>query len=269
MAKDKLGFRVFIDESGDEGFTFASPGEKNKSSCWFVITAVVVRVENEIEQVSVIDDIRTRLGKDRSFNIHFRELKHEQKALAASMVGKKRFRTVSVAIHKPSIAAPETFRERYRLYFYATRYLLERVSWLCRDNSAGNQKAEVIFSNRAGMKYQELIDYMGTLLKHYSNASKDIRIDWDVISCDRIRSEGHKAMKGLQVADIVASSTFAALHANNYGLTETGYLQRVAGITYKNRGTIDGYGIKFWPNGASKLPEAAGALQAIPATKRN
>jgi hypothetical protein len=40
-----IGFRVYIDESGDEGFKFDQPGKG--SSRWFVLSAVVTREEND------------------------------------------------------------------------------------------------------------------------------------------------------------------------------------------------------------------------------
>lgn len=264
MAKPGVGFRVYIDESGDEGFKFA-PGLKHDwSPLWFVISAVIVRVENEMEQVTVIDEIREKLKKDRGFSVHFREMKHDQKALASALVGKRRFRTVSVAIYKPAIDAPETFNERYRLYFYATRYLLERVSWLCRDTRRNpGDKAEIIFSNRGGMKYEELRNYMCTLSKHGANGTLDVRINWDVIDANLIRSEQHRKMMGLQVADVVASSTFAALHHNRYGLTETGYLHRIRGIAYRHKGTVSGYGLKLWPGSAVNHEDALKAIEVL------
>jgi hypothetical protein len=138
------------------------------------------------------------------------------------------------------------------------------VSWLCRDTRRqADHKAEIIFSNRAGMKYSELRDYMATLMKQHENGTHDVRIDWSVIDCNLIRSETHKSMKGLQVADIVASSTFSALHHNRYDLTELGYLQRIRGIIYKNKGMIAGYGIKIWPNDAVKNGDAVAAIQAL------
>ena len=64
---------------------------------------------------------------------------------------------MSVLIHKPSVKEPEKFRERYRLYFYAVRYLLERASWIRRDHRSrgdvGNGSGEIVFSNRSGMSY--------------------------------------------------------------------------------------------------------------------
>ena len=74
-------------------------------------------------------------------------------------IANPRLREISVLVYKPCLNDPQTFRERYRLYFYTVRYLLGRVSWLCRDAHAqqptGDGTANVIFSNRSAMPYAE------------------------------------------------------------------------------------------------------------------
>src|SRR3546814_12453405 len=80
------------------------------------------------------------LGRPARSTLHFRELKHEQKIPYVRAIAAAPLRTVSVLVHKPSLNEPETFQaEKFRLYFYLTRYLLERVSWLCRDHRRANE----------------------------------------------------------------------------------------------------------------------------------
>ncbi len=112
------------------------------------------------------------------------------------------------------------------------------------------------------MSYEELRKYI-TRLQAQHAAGSDIRISWEVISCDLIRAEQHKKMKGLQVADIVASSVFSSLHHNKFNLTETGHLQRLKGITYKHKRMVSGYGLKVWPESAINNPDAKAAIQIL------
>ena len=76
-------------------------------------------------------------------------------------MGELPIRTVSVLVYKPLIAEPEKFQNtKYLLYRYATRLLLERVSWLGRDQrrpGEGDGFTEVIFSNRSNMSYEDII----------------------------------------------------------------------------------------------------------------
>lgn len=116
-----------------------------------------------------MDTVRTVLGRkpeDRE-PLHFRKLKHEHRLPFLHHIVQTKIKTVGVLIHKPSIVNVESFQQRNRLYFYASRLLLERVSWYCKDHktshTTGDGSAEIIFSNRGGMKYEEFREYMEKL----------------------------------------------------------------------------------------------------------
>jgi hypothetical protein len=197
-------FVVYIDESGDEGFHF----EKG-SSKWFVLSAIVTEKASDLETVKLVDKVRLIFNREPADKdpLHFRKLKHEQRLPFLGEIAKANVKAVSIMIHKPSIINVELYQERFRLYFYASRLLLERVSWYCRDHKtphiSGDGSAEVFFSNRSGMKYAELREYMRTLrLKSELN---DVRVDWDVIREGQITALPPNLM-GMQIADAVASS---------------------------------------------------------------
>jgi len=142
------------------------------------------------------------------------------------------------------------------LYRYATRMLLERVSWLCRDHrkeGVGNGKAEIIFSNRGQMSYDDLRDYIHGLKVESDPMS--VTIDWSVINADMIRPVEHSQLAGLQIADAVASSLFAACNPNRYGDTEDKYLKYIAPTMYRHRGALLGYGMNSGPE--TRRPEIA------------
>ena len=49
---NKASFRAYIDESGDEGFVFRNDG--SGSSRWFVISALVGRVKDDLQVVNCL-----------------------------------------------------------------------------------------------------------------------------------------------------------------------------------------------------------------------
>jgi len=112
-------FVVYIDESGDEGFSFG-----RGSSEWLVLSAAVTRKAKDLETVKLADHVRALPGKPEKKPLHFRDLKHEQRLPYVDAIAKADLRTLSVLVHKPSLKEPEKFGERYRLYFYSVRYLL-------------------------------------------------------------------------------------------------------------------------------------------------
>lgn len=256
-------FRVYVDEAGDEGFQFL-PNERG-SSRWFVLSATVFRKSKDHAAVQAMKEIRALLNKDPKKALHFRNLKHEQRIPCIRQIGNCPIRTVSILIHKPSIREPEKFQsEAYRLYRYATRLLLERTSWLCRDaykEGEGDRTAEVIFSNRSAMSYEDLKDYL--LLLREQSKPRDIRIDWNVIQPEAVRAVNHDQLAGLQIADAVASSIFYATHLTQYGENEPRYMELLDRTVYRHKQTAIGYGLKFWPEELSNLKETLEHLRAF------
>lgn len=252
-------FVVYIDESGDEGFVFN--GDGSGSSRWFVLSAAVIRKVNDLQMVSCLKDVREVLGKPPKMPLHFVDLKHEQRVPYIRRVGELPIRTVNVLIHKPLIAEPEKFQNtKYLLYRYATRMLLERVSWLCRDQrqpGEGDGFVEIIFSNRSNMSYDDIRNYLHLLMRQHHDNPQKVQIDPTVIDPERIRSVEHSKLAGLQVADAVASGFHFAVKVNRYGETETGYLSHLKKTLYRHQKTVLGYGIKVWPEDFATLKAKA------------
>lgn len=257
-------YRAYIDESGDEGFVFL-PGELG-SSRWLVVSALVLRTAKDHQVVEVARQVREKLGKPSKKPLHFRELKHEQRLPYARMIGQMSARTVSVLVHKPSIQAPEVFQQQaYSLYRYATRLLLERVSWLCRDNhktDEGDGRVELIFSNRSAMSYDALRIYLERLRDDPREAA-EVRVDWNVIDPKLVRAIHHDQLAGLQLADAVATSVYKAVNASQYGETEPRYLELIAPTIYRHEGNVNGYGLKFW-GGDTSLQQSVVKLVKSP-----
>jgi hypothetical protein len=242
-----FSFKAYIDESGDEGFVFYSDGTGSRR--WLVLSAVVVRRKNDRCLVTLMADIRKLLGKAPKQQLHFSDLKHEQRVPYVRKIAEAPVRTVSVLIHKPSIREPEKFQaEKFLLYRYAARLLLERVSWLCRDQRSageGNGRAKIIFSNRTIMSYAEMRAYL-RLLQQQSDPM-DVRIDWSIIDPELVSAINHEQLAGLQVADAVASSLYYAAQPSRYGEIEEKYATLLRPTFYRHKGKAIGYGVKFWP----------------------
>jgi len=242
-------FVVYIDESGDEGFAFS-----RGSSDWFVIAAVVTKSNLDLQVVRLVDYVRDRLNKPPKKPLHFRDLKHEQRLPYIDAISKADLKIITVLVHKPSLIEREVFSHNKRLYFYAVRYLLERVSWYCRDHyrpkDTDDGSALVIFSNRSEMSYNRLREY----LTHLQDRSGlfDVRVDWSVIKPEQVISLTHGKQMGLQIADAVASSYFYACQLNRYEFTEDRYARMLLPRVYHYNGAYRGYGLKIWPREAEK-----------------
>ncbi len=252
---------VYIDESGDEGFVFAP--NRTGSSRWFVLAAAVTRKTTDLETVKLVDELRTLLNWQRK-PLHFRNMKHEHRLPYIDLIAKAKVRVLTVAVHKPSLKEPETFQRKSVLYHYAARYLLERVSWCCRDyhrKGEGDGTAEVVFSNRAGTSYPEMKDYFTSLQK--KSDVGDVRIDWGIINPDAVRAVNHESLMGLQIADAVASAFYYGVQVNPQGFNEPRYAIMLKPVVYHHKGRWLGNGLKLWPREADELIEKKAELSWI------
>jgi hypothetical protein len=249
-------FRVYIDESGDEGFVFNPDG--SGSSRWLVMSAVVVRKENDLQLVRCLEKVRQVLGKQPRKQLHFSDLKHEQRVAYVREIATLPIRTVSILVYKPCIREPEKFQsQKFLLYRYVTRYLLERVSWLCRDHKIGEKDdgtADLIFSNRSIMSYYELREYLNHLKKN--SDSLKVTVDWSIVHPEKVQAVDHSQLAGLQVADAVASGFFYAVNRNRYGDIEDRYARALSAAFYRHKGKTEGYGIKYWPDDMEAIKKA-------------
>jgi len=242
-------FRCYIDESGCEGFAF-----DRGSSEWFILTGLFVRKEDDLSVTSIVDKVRAFLQKAPKKHIHWKDLKHEQKVYYIGEIAKTSIKVVSVCINKREITNVENFQQKNRLYFYATRYLLERLSWIARDDyqpnsDTGNGSIDFTFSNRSNISYKELNNYMN-LLERMSEVEFDIRIEWTHIGLMQALPPGK--IRGLQLADACAGAFFNALEKNRFGYVEPRYIETLRSVVYCHGGRYMGYGFKIVPKKAAK-----------------
>jgi hypothetical protein len=247
-------FRAYIDESGDEGFKFRKSSNEEASSDWFVLAAFVTRQKTDTETVKAVDQVRKEFQFNPRKHIHWKDLKHPKKVQYAQIIAALQARIIAVCVHKPSLLEPETFQERYLLYFYAVRYLIERISWLARDRHnpdkwGGDGTVQLIFSNRRGMSYDEMKDYL-RLLEKQKKMGIDIRIEFDKIPIDKLGTQTPGRSMGLQLADAVAGTFFNAVERDKFGNTEPRYLKTMLPILYRYENRCLGYGFKIVPTEA-------------------
>lgn len=250
-------YRAYVDESGDEGFAFGKGSPE-----WFVVAAVVFPELEELSTVkSIVDETRTRINTHRREGnkipdkrpLHFRDLKHDERKLFAKHIGEmETLKWIAVAFYKPMLSR-ESFPVGERLYFYALRFLVERISWCCRDwhsASAPQQVELVFFSNRASLKPDNLREYFNRLARERERLNYRAA---DNLNLDSIAVISPGKRLGLQIADAVASSVYYALQPNQFGMTEAGYLKLLWNRAYRHRTRLWCYGLKIFPREADEL----------------
>ena len=126
-------FIALIDESGDDGLEkFRETGSRGGASKWLVISSCIFRASRDLEAVKWRDEILQFMPDRTKRMLHFAELNHGQRVAAARYLGNKPIRAINVISNKTCLQKG-VFTKKNQLYFYLTRYLIERISWLCRD----------------------------------------------------------------------------------------------------------------------------------------
>lgn len=241
-------FIAYIDESGDDGIEkFREPGGQGGASKWLCICACIMRSSQSLETVKWRDEIKTKTGKKGDRTIHFATLNHGQKKVASQLLSTKPVRFISSIVYKPAMRT-DIFTAKNQLYFYMTRYVIERLSWFCRDMRRdvpeGDGRLKIIFSRRGGMSYDDFRSYLDRLR---GDADKT-NIHWPVIDIGSIEALDHSKHAGLQLADCGASAIASALEPDLYGNVEAQYLHQIQQVIYARNGNYLGYGLKLLPS---------------------
>lgn len=219
---------VYIDEAGDLGF--------NRGTKWFILSGVIINKDDEPKLRELIKGIKSQLNIN---NIHFRNMKHEQKAFVVDTLCKGNFVYISIVIDTSKITLKiknDNDKPSFVTYNFACRLLLERASWYLRDT---NKVADIVLSSRGTARDGELISYIKEKLLNYehnqiANVFKKVTAktaaSWDM----------------LQLADVCATSMFYCHEPNRYGHITPCFTYRMIPFIYKHNNIMKNYGVKYY-----------------------
>ncbi|MEQ8397894.1 DUF3800 domain-containing protein [Thalassobaculum sp.] len=238
-------FVAYLDESGDEGFQFATP-PKRASSEWFVLSAIVHDVVHVQQIKDHYAEFKARHRKPDAWFFHLANTNHDARMGFLSHMVQLPVHAMTVLVHKPSLTKPDNFQRPYYLYFYAAKLLLERLSWFAASDGG---VARMILSSRRGLTLSDFRQYMA-ILKSRTVANRLLNqhsIKWAALDLVHSEVRANKDLRCLQLADGVASGVAKAVEWSEYGTTEDRYAQIIRPIIYKRSGTYRSYGLKFFP----------------------
>ena len=245
-------FTVYIDEAGDEGFGKLAAGPIGGQSRWLILGACIVSRENDLKLPGWRDQIVARFPQKKTRDLHFRDLKHEQKVVVCQEIAKLPVGASLAFSHKVTIPGSQhekTFKEKGYLYNYLIRWLLERVTAVCKRKARTEEcLVKLVFSRRGGTNYQTMIEYFA-LMKDGNEVMRPTRsIHWDVIDFEKIAVESHNKWAGLQFADCITSAFFTAVEPNLYGNYEPYYGKLLKDKLIKQNGTALNCGLSLVPS---------------------
>jgi len=232
---------VFFDEYGEEGFS-------GKASEWFVLSAAIQGAEDVHTVRSCYADHKTRCHRGDDWYFHFVKCDHRARVAFINDMRPAGYVFMSAAVHKPSITRTDNFKRPYFLYFYTAKLLLERISWLCRNQD--RHVAWAYFSSRRGLRSLNVRLYLRLLRRRAEELGN--KIHWPAIEDMGITVEPNKEKIGLQLADLMASSVGHAIEPR-HDITEPRYLLELKDHIYSYNGSRLSYGLKIFPRLTAEL----------------
>ena len=219
------GYYAYIDEAGDQGFTFLDPPER-ASSQWFVLSAVVVRDTRRVSEMQAFSEYAKTISDKHWSELHFRKMRHERRAATTMYLASRQIRIISICWNKREITEDDrdhTLHFRTRLYHYAVRYLVERISWLCRDTQPrpNPMTCRLVFAKCKNLRYGIIRGY----LQHLQNSNTEIH--WPAVDVENLIVKPSSEQLGLQMADAVASSIYRGLELSPHQRSEPTYVRHL------------------------------------------
>lgn len=160
---------------------------------------------------------------------------------------------MSILVHKPSLTNDKLKNDHKRLYFYYGKFLIERISWICRDSkSASNddKRCQIVFSKRNKFPYHEMQDY----IRRLPETDKKSRAAWEYIDAELVEAIPHHQSDGCAFADAAASALTLAVESTEFGITDSRPQIELLGRYYAPAKVYKGNSIKLFPYEADGFP---------------
>ena len=217
-------YNVYIDESGDEGI--------NRGSKFFILTALVVKKQNDLATSKKVDIIKENLELDIKKQLHWKLIKgYPNKIMIMKTISELDVKIINIIIDTTTIKLIPS----NGLYYYFSGYLYERICWLMKDL---NGVANVIVSSRGNLSKESLFNYIN------HNNNKKFKIQSDLIK--EIKIIPNERKKLLQLADCCCSALYQALTYDNEKHYQ--YIGIIKNNLYVKSHNLVGYGMKLVPS---------------------
>lgn len=253
-------FIAYIDEAGDPSLKRVRPIDKVGGTEWFVLSAVLVRRENDQEAVRWVSAINRQLGSMNDHVIHFKDLTAENKLIASKQVASLPIRIFAVASNKKNMRGyknpkAEQFNRQQWFYNWMFRILAERVTDYClrfaRDKELERKHVKFVFSKTGGHSYSQTAAYT-ELMKYQARGGKMIlqrrTPKWEVMSWKLVEDYPHYKRAGLQLSDVTASSFYHAVDNLDTGPCNSAYAEALESrVAFDENGRAD-YGLVLQPH---------------------
>lgn len=214
----RVGYVLFVDESGDDGYAKVWPIDPDGASEWLILAGVLVKVENHLKPVEWVREFRRGITGAQRPDLHFYSLSNHKRLEACQFIATKPVRCFAVISNKRNMRGyrnprAERWDTRNPMYNWMLRILLEKASRYCAWRSMrdyGEMRAmRVEIAARGGVSLARIRVYLYKLRNQSRMGRLWVKRDDISWQCfDERHMEVFPAQKraGIQLADTVASA---------------------------------------------------------------
>jgi len=262
---------ALIDEAGDPGLSRVRPADPQGSSEWLIVSAVLIRKENENQLDNWYAGMFERLIKFKGKKVHFLRLNDVNKLASCEFLARRPVKIFTVCSNKKNMKghvnpfAELRSLDRNWFYCWLTRVLLERVTHFVLNDSVNTfgkpKKVKLIYSHRGGLSYSQLSAYFSLIKMQGRVGGLYLELGnvyFETIDMDLVEVIPHFNHLGLTFADISASAFFKACDIYHTNACDPRFAEalkpRVASVDYRDSNEIEnyrtyaGYGVKLLPS---------------------
>lgn len=258
----RVGYILYVDESGDDGFETVRPIDASGGSEWMVLAGVLLHAHNEMKPIEWIRYFKNGIKGATRPDLHFADLTDPQKQRACEFLAGRHIRCFCVISNKRNMRGYRNLRAerhdtRNPFYNWMLRLLLERASDFCAVRSVRDygemRSMRIELAARGGLSLARTKVYLWDKLRRQDLAGtthlKRGRITWDVINPTELAIFQAKHRAGLQLADVVASAFGQAIEPKPDGRLLTQYAETlIPKLAEAPGGQIAEYGLKLMPD---------------------
>ncbi len=214
---------MYVDEGGDTGLKKIGEGGE-KTSEWFVVGGIVIGKHFEADTPNWVSKVCSGLSNKHARELHFNRLHESDKRSAAAAVAGLRARAFVVASHKLNMRdhrnpRAERIPSQNPFYNFCLRVLLERASHTVAKDSLQRfgsvKRMKVILGKTGALEYSQTrayFEYLRTQAVTGRTYLSAREVDPRVVDWMLIKPVSARNSAGVQLADVVTSSFYAALN---------------------------------------------------------
>ncbi|QEE35063.1 DUF3800 domain-containing protein [Octadecabacter sp. SW4] len=235
---------VFIDESGDTGFTKIRNNSAGGSSPYMAMSAVVLQPASQIAARQLLDELQEEFGKTKKWR-HATDLNHNQRVYFCKKASELNVRFFGVISYKPTMReyASKIEWSPHKFYNKCAKYLLELVGRYLANVDESLTEPRIVFEER-NHDYDAMIRYIAKVKDNPIYPQSNSLAAINPFSITRKNKDEEDL---LRLADLVSHALYSCVNKtpDNFGIVETRYLRELSSkFAADSSGRVLGSGIK-------------------------